>query len=41
MSSAFRNFLELSYAELEDLNLEAKEQRRNRVAADVDPGSTP
>src|SRR6185312_16712520 len=26
---------ELSYAELEDLNLEAKEQRRNRVASDV------
>jgi glutamine synthetase len=35
MSSTFRNFLELSYAELEDLNLEAKEQRRNRVAAHV------
>jgi glutamine synthetase len=35
MSTALRNFLELSYSELEDLNLEAKEQRRNRVAADV------
>lgn len=35
MSTVFRNFLELSYSELEDLNLEAKEQRRNRVAADV------
>jgi glutamine synthetase len=35
MSSVFRNFLELSYAELEDLNLEAKEQRRSRVASDV------
>ena len=28
-----RNFLALSYDELEDLNLQAKEQRRNRVAA--------
>ena len=27
----FRNFLELSYAELEELNLKAKDQRRNRV----------
>ncbi|HZY73812.1 MAG TPA: glutamine synthetase family protein [Edaphobacter sp.] len=35
MSSTLRNFIELSYAELEELNLEAKEQRRNRVAADV------
>lgn len=35
MSSAFRNFLELPYKELEDLNLEAKEQRRNRVATHV------
>lgn len=35
MSTALRDFLELSYSELEDLNLEAKEQRRNRVAADV------
>jgi glutamine synthetase len=35
MSSALRNFLELSYEELEDLNLEAKAQRKNRVAADV------
>jgi glutamine synthetase len=35
MSNALRNFLELSYSELEELNLEAKEQRRNRVAADV------
>jgi glutamine synthetase len=34
MSSAYRDYLELSYYELEDLNLEAKEQRRNRV----DPG---
>src|SRR6202042_716688 len=33
--SEFRDFLELSYGELEDLNLAAKEQRRNRVAADV------
>ena len=35
MSSEFRHFLELSYEELEDLNLAAKDQRRNRVAADV------
>ncbi|MEO6817567.1 MAG: glutamine synthetase family protein [Edaphobacter sp.] len=35
MSTALRNFLELSYSELEELNLEAKEQRRNRVAAHV------
>ena len=33
--SEFRTFLELSYAELEDLNLQAKEQRKKRVAADV------
>ncbi|HVC90327.1 MAG TPA: glutamine synthetase family protein [Acidobacteriaceae bacterium] len=33
MSSELRDFLALSYGELEDLNLEAKEQRRNRVAA--------
>ena len=31
----FRDFLELSYAELEDLNLAAKEQRKKRVAPDV------
>ena len=35
MSTQFRNLLELSYAELEDLNLGAKEQRKNRVASDV------
>jgi glutamine synthetase len=35
MSSEFRDFLELSYAELEDLNLSAKEQRRNRVEPGV------
>jgi glutamine synthetase len=29
--SEFRDFLELSYAELEDLNLAAKEQRKRRV----------
>jgi glutamine synthetase len=33
--SDFRDFLELPYDELEDLNLQAKEQRRKRVAADV------
>ena len=31
MSNELRNFLALTYDELEDLNLEAKEQRRNRV----------
>src|SRR5262245_45734345 len=35
MSCELRNFLELSYEELEDLNLEAKEQRKNRVSVDV------
>ena len=35
MASEYRDFLELSYGELEDLNLKAKEQRKNRVAADV------
>lgn len=33
--SELRDFLELPYDELEDLNLQAKEQRRNRVSADV------
>ena len=33
--SEFRDFLELSYGELEDLNLAAKSQRKSRVAADV------
>src|SRR5487761_2801260 len=32
MSSELRDFLALSYEELEDLNLEAKEQRMSRVA---------
>src|ERR1700716_1932131 len=32
MSNELRNFLALSYDELEELNLQAKEQRRNRVA---------
>ena len=32
MSSEFRNFLELSYEELEELNLNAKDQRKKRVA---------
>src|SRR5678816_179229 len=35
MSCGLRNFLALSYEELEDLNLEAKEQRKNRVSVDV------
>ena len=34
MSIEYRNFLELSYDELEDLNLKAKEQRRKRVPID-------
>jgi glutamine synthetase len=33
--SEFRDFLELSYSELEDLNLQAKEQRKKRIPADV------
>ena len=32
MANELRNFLALSYDELEEMNLEAKEQRRNRVA---------
>jgi glutamine synthetase len=32
MSNELRNFLALSYSELEDLNLKAKEQREKRVA---------
>src|SRR6201987_5963109 len=34
MSSEYRNFLELSYEELEELNLKAKDQRRKRVGID-------
>src|ERR1700683_4065360 len=34
MPNELRNFLALSYEELEDLNLEAKEQRRNREPID-------
>src|SRR6476660_3642882 len=34
MSTELRNFLALSYSELEELNLEAKEQRKNRVSLD-------
>jgi len=34
MSGNYRDFLELSYAELEDLNLAAKDQRKKRVAID-------
>ena len=33
MSTELRDFLALSYEELEQLNLKAKEQRTNRVAA--------
>src|SRR3954464_11235759 len=32
MSTELRNFLALSYDELEEMNLKAKEQRRNRTA---------
>lgn len=32
------DFLALSYDELEQLNLEAKEQRKNRVVAQKNPG---
>jgi glutamine synthetase len=35
MSTEYRNFLELSYEELEELNLKAKEQRRKRVPSDT------
>src|SRR5271163_4832536 len=35
MSTELRNFLALPYDELEELNLKAKEQRRNRVAIDT------
>ena len=34
MSSEYRNFLELPYEELEELNLKAKEQRKQRVPAE-------
>src|ERR1700721_52658 len=34
MSNELRSFLSLSYGEREDLNLNAKEQRKNRVATD-------
>jgi glutamine synthetase len=34
MSNEMRDFLSLSYDELEELNLKAKEQRKNRVAPD-------
>ena len=35
MSNELRNFLSLSYDELEALNLEAKEQRKKRVPVEV------
>ena len=35
MQSEFRDFLELSYEELEELNLRAKDQRKKRVAMDT------
>src|ERR1700724_3749233 len=35
MSNELRNFLALTYEELEDLNIKAKDQRKNRVPIDV------
>src|SRR3990172_2258980 len=35
MSDELRNFLQLSYDELEELNLRAKEQRKNRVPTET------
>src|SRR6202522_4079619 len=35
MPTELRNFLALTYDELEEMNLEAKEQRKNRVSADA------
>ena len=34
MSTELRNYLSLSYGELEELNLAAKESRKNRVSMD-------
>src|SRR5213596_2928022 len=34
MANELRNFLALSYDELEDMNLQAKEQRKNRVSVE-------
>ncbi len=40
MSNELRNFLaHFPYGELEELNLKAKEQRKNRVADPQDPGT--
>src|ERR1041385_9526230 len=35
MSTELRSFLALTYEELEDLNIKAKDQRKNRVPMDV------
>jgi glutamine synthetase len=35
MSSEYRSFLELSYEELEELNLNAKDQRKKRVSPEI------
>src|ERR1700678_4041957 len=35
MPTELRNFLAIPYDELEEMNLEAKEQRKNRVSADA------
>ena len=39
MSTELRNFLALSYDELEELNLKAKEQRKNRCPAQNSRGA--
>ena len=35
MSEELRNFLHLTYDELEEMNLNAKEQRKNRVPMEI------
>ena len=37
MSDALRNFIEIPYAELEERNLAAKDQRKRHVPAETDP----
>ena len=41
MSSEYRNFLELSYEELEELNLKAKDQRKGPRRDGDAPGGAP
>ncbi len=40
MSDALRNFIEMPYAELEERNLAAKDQRKRHVPPDVNPRRT-